>query len=87
MFDTEAAEKFDTYDNFGVLMKEKSYRAVNNNDIVTCIPPDTALELQGLNYQHIGTKVYINRRWEAEMRACRPPPVPDPLLPILAVLR
>ncbi len=56
---------FDSWVNHGAPLSEKSFRGVNNNDVVTAVPPEFS------DYQHVGTKVYINSRWvgvEASVR-------------------
>ncbi|CAN0501273.1 unnamed protein product [Discosporangium mesarthrocarpum] len=48
---------------FDEAMKEKCFRAVNNNDIVTRVPFDGyVLNINGFNFAHVATEVYINRR-------------------------
>ncbi|CAN0356853.1 unnamed protein product, partial [Discosporangium mesarthrocarpum] len=48
---------------FDKVMKDKDFRTVNNNDVVTRVPFDVRiLNMVGLNFEHVGTEVYINRR-------------------------
>lgn len=48
---------FDSWVNHGAPLSAKSFRGVNNNDVVTAVPPEFS------DYQHVGTKIYINSRW------------------------
>lgn len=65
---------FDSWMNHGAPLSQKSFRGVNNNDIVTAVPPEFS------DYQHVGTKIYINSRWVLEIlsqiltpgQGCRP---------------
>ncbi len=53
VFDAEVAAIFDATVNFGKAMKEKFFRARNNNDIVPRIPPHP--------YKHVGKEIYFDR--------------------------
>ena len=53
MFDNDLAKAFDATDNYGTLMKDKVFRARNNNDAVTRVPT--------WPFEHIGTLVYFDR--------------------------
>lgn len=57
VFDKTGALSFDSWMNHGALLSKKSFRGVNNNDIVTAVPPEFS------DYQHVGTKIYINSRY------------------------
>lgn len=56
VFDRRGALAFDSWENHGTALSEKSFRGVNNNDIVTAVPPEV------VDYAHVGTKIYINSR-------------------------
>lgn len=56
VFDRTGALSFDSWMNHGATLSQKSFRGVNNNDIVTAVPPEFS------DYQHVGTKIYINSR-------------------------
>lgn len=53
VFDAEVAAIFDATVNFGTSMKDKFFRARNNNDIVPRIPPRP--------YKHVGKEIYFDR--------------------------
>ena len=53
VFDGALATRFDSNLNHGTLLKEKSFRCRNNNDIVPRIVP--------LPYTHVGTEIYLDR--------------------------
>eukprot|EP00903_Cladosiphon_okamuranus_P006675 g6516.t1 len=60
VFDRTGAQSFDNWMNHGALLSQKSFRGVNNNDIVPAVPPEFS------DYQHVGTKIYINSRGSVE---------------------
>eukprot|EP00752_Nemacystus_decipiens_P010362 g9232.t1 len=53
LFDADLARNFDARLNDGIPMKDKVFRARNNNDAVTRLPP--------VPYEHIGTEIYFDR--------------------------
>ncbi|CAM9680626.1 unnamed protein product [Choristocarpus tenellus] len=57
VFQKDFAEKFDE------VLKKKTFRAVNNNDIVTDLPFDNnVINTNLFNFRHIGNLIYITRR-------------------------
>ncbi|CAN0203504.1 unnamed protein product [Ascophyllum nodosum] len=59
VFDTEGAHKFDKWVNRGKALGSKCFRGVNNNDIVTGVPPEL-FKIEGVAYKHVGKEIYIN---------------------------
>ncbi|CAM9877799.1 unnamed protein product, partial [Hapterophycus canaliculatus] len=47
------AYRFDSWVNHGSTLSEKCFRGVNNNDIVTAVPPEV------VDYHHVGKQIYI----------------------------
>lgn len=60
VFDRRGAYRFDSWINHGSTLSEKCFRGVNNNDIVTAVPPEV------VDYQHVGKEIYINSRLDGE---------------------
>eukprot|EP00903_Cladosiphon_okamuranus_P009617 g9153.t1 len=52
VFDSTAAANFDSKTNHGTPMKDKYFRSVNNNDVVTRVPA---------SMEHVGTEIYLDR--------------------------
>ena len=68
VFDTEGAQKFDKWVNRGKALGSKCFRGVNNNDIVTGVPPEL-FKIEGVAYKHVGKEIYINTRFACNSRS------------------